>query len=224
MKALVFFLVLVNLLFYAFASGSFGRPGNPDAGRVEQQLAPERVRIVGRGNQPPPGAASGAPEAAPQRSAEPEELCLLWERLQAAEADQLASTLAEKFAGVRVERRVVASEGSGWWVFVPPQASKADADKKASELKELEVKDFFIIQDAGPNRFAISLGVFSGEKGAQGRLAELKAKGVKSAKIAPRPGREPHFSVEARGPLAQRTDVQAAATGIVPKATAQVCK
>ena len=228
MKTLVFLLVFVNLLFYAFTGGYFGRSGNPDAGRVEQQLAAERVLIVARGDQPPPKGSNGggdrqAADTISPRNAEPEEMCLSWERLPAADADQLASTLAEKLVGVRVERRAVTSEGSGWWVFVPPQASKADADKKAGELKELGIKDFFIIQE-GPNRFAISLGVLSTEKGGQELLAELKAKGVKSAKAGPRPGKESHFLVQARGPLARRADVQDLAAGIVPKVPAQACK
>ena len=229
MKTLVFVLVFVNLLFYALIEGYFGHPGNPDAGRVEQQLAADRVRIVARGDQPPPKASGKAAEKAaaeddaPPRNAEPEEMCLVWERLPAAEADRLASTLAEKFAGVRVERRAVASEGTGWWVFVPPQASKAEAEKKAGELKDLAIKDFFIIQE-GPNRFGISLGVFSTEKGGQDRLAELKAKGVKSAKVGPRPGKETLYSLQARGPLARRADVQDVAGDLVPKTPPQACK
>lgn len=223
MKALVFLLVFVNLLFYAYTEGVFGRSGNPDAARVEQQLVPERIRIVARGDQPPPKRSNGA-EIPPSRSDEPEELCLSWARLPAAEADQLASTLAERFAGVRVERRAVASEGSGWWVFIPPQPSKAEADRKAGELKELGVKDYFVVQDAGPSQFAISLGVFSGEKGGQDRLAELKAKGVKSAKAAPRPGKETLFSLEARGPALLQEGIQGVAAEIVPKAETQVCK
>src|SRR3990167_4112623 len=51
-KALVFLLVLANLLFYAFGAGYFGRPDNPDAGRVEQQILPERMRIAARGDAP----------------------------------------------------------------------------------------------------------------------------------------------------------------------------
>ena len=71
MKALVFLLVLANLLFYAFGAGYFGRPDNPDAGRVEQQVAPERMRIVSRGEAP------GAPpvkseQAAPNGAQTPE--------------------------------------------------------------------------------------------------------------------------------------------------------
>ena len=63
MKALVFLLVLANLLFYAFGAGYFGRPDNPDAGRVEQQVAPERMRIVSRGEAP------GAPPVKPEQAA-----------------------------------------------------------------------------------------------------------------------------------------------------------
>lgn len=220
MKALVFLLVLANVLFYAFAGGYFGHPGNPDAGRAEQQLAPERVRIVARGPNPP---AKGAVEAA-QRPAEPEELCLRWDHLAAAEADQLASALAEKFAGVRVERRPASTDGAAWWVLVPAQTSKAEAERKAGELKQLGVSDLFVVQEAGPNQFAISLGVFSSEKGGQEQLAELRAKGVKSAKLIPRPGKEPQFSVEARGPLAKKGEVQEFAEGVVTKSTAQGCK
>ena len=63
MKALVFLLVLANLLFYAFGAGYFGRPDNPDAGRVEQQVAPERMRIVSRGEAP------GAPPVKSEQAA-----------------------------------------------------------------------------------------------------------------------------------------------------------
>ena len=61
MKALVFLLVLVNVLFYAFSAGYFGGPQNPDAHRVEQQLMPERMRIVSRGEAPKAPAGPPAP-------------------------------------------------------------------------------------------------------------------------------------------------------------------
>ena len=76
MKALVFLLVLVNVLFYAFSAGYFGGPQNPDAHRVEQQLMPERMRIVSRGEAPkapagPPAQAVPAAEGAETKSDEP---------------------------------------------------------------------------------------------------------------------------------------------------------
>ena len=224
MKALVFLLVLGNLLFLAFAGGYFGAPDNPDAGRVGQQLVPERVRVVGYDQTPPARAEVEKLVAEAPPPAEPEELCLVWEHLPADEADRLASTLAEKLAGIRVERRAVPVEGAGWWVMVPPLANKTEADKKVGELKELGINDLFVVRDAGSYQFAISLGVFSTEKGGQEHLGRLKAKGVKSAKLIRRPGKETQFAVEARGPLAKKTEVEELAAGVVEKSPAQVCQ
>ncbi|MBP5988001.1 MAG: SPOR domain-containing protein [Azonexus sp.] len=245
MKVLVFLLVLANLLFYAFGAGYFGRPDNPDAGRAGQQILPERMRIVSRGEAPAapvnatpslpsvtePAAADIAKEPARETSSEevavkPAEhppVCLAWEHLSAADADRLAAVLTGKFANFKVSRRVIAAEGNGWWVHVPPLASKAEADKKAGELKQLEISDFFVVQD-GPSRFAISLGVFSSEKGAQDRLADLKAKGVRSAKVGPRPGKDSTVRLQAHGPSTDRDGLLAAVGKIVPKAEAQDCK
>jgi hypothetical protein len=224
LKALVFLLVLGNLLFLAFAGWYFGGPDNPDAARVGQQLAPERVHIVGYGQTPPAKEEVEKLVAEAPPPPEPEELCLVWEHLPADEADRLASTLAEKLAGIRVERRAVPVEGAGWWVMVPPLANKTEADKKVGELKELGVNDLFVVHDAGPNQFAISLGVFSTEKGGQEHLGRLKAKGVKSAKLIRRPGKETRFAVEARGPLAKKAEVEELAAGVVEKSPMQICQ
>jgi hypothetical protein len=244
-KVLVFLLVLANLLFYAFSAGHLGRPDNPDAGRTGQQILPERMRIVSRGEAlaapvkadipkpvvvevvPQEGAAelakeAAAPEPAP-KPAEVAQLCLAWEHLSAPDADRLAAVLAGKYPGFKISRRVIAAEGNGWWVFIPPLAGKADADKKAGELKLLEISDFFVVQD-GPSRFAISLGVFSSEKGAQERLADLKAKGVRSAKVGPRPGKDSTVRLQAQGPETSRGGLLAAVGKILPKAEAQDCK
>ena len=252
MKVLVFLLVLANLLFYAFSAGYFGRPDNPDAGRVNQQISPERMRIVSRGEAPAAPAKTDIPkpvvvEAAPQeaaavpaREAAPEpaakevvataskppeiaQVCLAWEHLSAPDADRLAAMLAGKYADFKVSRRVIAAEGNGWWVFIPPLAGKADADKKAGELKQLEISDFFVVQD-GPSRFAISLGVFSSEKGAQDRLADLKVKGVRSAKVGPRPGKDSTVRLQAQGPETSKGGLLAAVGKILPKADALDCK
>ena len=221
MRAVVFLLILANLLLYAFAGGYFGSSENPDAGRVAKQLAADRLHIVGHG-QKSPGKGNGERKPFDAERAEPDELCLLWNHLPAAEADRLASALAEKFAGVRVERRAAA--GAGVWVMVPSLGSKAEAERKVAEFKGLGVSDLLIIQETGANQFAISLGVFSNERGGQDRLAELKAKGVRSARMVPRPGKGSHFQVEARGPLARKEEIQDFAAGIVTKSPAPGCK
>lgn len=239
MKALVFLLVLGNLLFYAFSAGYFGHAERPDAERLGQQVQPERMRIVSRG-EPPAAPAKKAPEpAAPAPVEEPAKAeeaaavaeakpatgseCLVWDRLSIGDADRLASALNDKFADYKFVRRAVNGEGGAWWVYIPPLADKAEADKKAGELRGLGITDFFPIQE-GPNRLAISLGVFTAEKGAQERLADLKARGVRSARLSVRPGKEGLLRVEASGPAAGKPALAAAAAKVLPKVEAQGCK
>ena len=251
MKALVFLLVLANLLFYALSAGYFGRPDNPDAGRIEQQVEPERMRIVSRGEAPATRVARTelvAPEIAPveekpapekaeaDKSAVPEPepeakaekvdkapVCLIWRPLPVADADRLTSLLAKRFGDYKVTRKAVASEGNGWWVFIPALPGKADAEKKSAELRELGITDFFVVQDA-QNRYAISLGVFSSEKGGQDWLAELKAKGVRSAQVAPRPGKDSLVTVQARGPADEKGVLLGAVGQALPKSEVLICK
>ena len=217
MKALVFLLVLANLLFYAMSNGFFGTPENPDAGRINQQIAVDRVKLVSRGEAP-------AVKTAEPVTAKPADSCLRWEQLAIADADRLEVFIKEKFADLNVKRQTIAGEGSSWWVFIPPLPGKAEADKKAGELRRLGITDYFIIQDNSSNRFAISLGVFSSEKGGQDRLAEVKTKGVKSARVSVRPGKETQYAIEAAGPLADKAQLTDALTDILPKNPPLNCK
>lgn len=236
MKILVFLLVLGNLLFYAFGAGYFGSAENPDSERVNQQVVPERMKIVSRGEapvispKPEPAVEDPKPEAAQEPEAPIKEtkadttpVCLAWRQLSVADADRLSVLLAKRFSGFKLIRKTLAAEGNGWWVFVSPQPNKAEADKKAAELREFGVKDFFVIQD-GPNRFAISLGVFSTEKGSQDRLAELKAKGVRSAAAGPRPGKDSVVNLQARGLASEKPALLAAVADALPKVQPQACK
>ncbi len=247
MKTLVFLLLLANLVYYAFTAGYFGRPSNPDANRIDAQVAPEKIRIVSRGEAPAavapepakvevaaeakvPAEASkseeGKPEAPKPEAPKPEvapPVCLAWEHLALAQADKINAVVSGKFADFKVERQLAAGESNGWWVFVPPLPGKPEAEKKASELRQLGVDDYFIVQE-GPNRFAISLGIFSSEKGAQERLGELKAQGVRSAKVMPRPGKDGTVSLKATGPAASRAALLEAVGKAVPKLGVQDCK
>lgn len=240
MKALVFLLVLANLFFYALANGLLGRADNPDAQRVDQQVAPERLRIIGRGEAPPPPpAASPAPSTdgepvpgTPLPSATPGNTadatptgagCLRWDKLAAGDAERLASLIADKFPATRTSRQAVEGEGNGWWVFIPPLASRADAEKKAGELRARGVTDYFINLEAGTQRYAISLGVFSTEKGAMERLAELRARNVRSAQVTARPGRTAQVTLEASGPLADQAGLRVAAGELLPRQPATDC-
>lgn len=239
MRALVFLLVLANLLFFVFARGFLGGGSNPDGERLKQQLQPERIVIVSKGEPAPeagskPAEATASPAAkedaaasqgaaetsapaavaasqtAEKKSAEkkPEErkveekkpqACLAWPDLPVADADRLAALAKKKYPGLSLSRSTVSSEGGSNWVFIPPLASKADAERKAGELKKLGVTEFFIVTESGANQYAISLGLFSSEQGARDLLESLKAKGVRSAKVGQRGGKATGVHLEARG-------------------------
>lgn len=246
MRWLVFLLVLGNLLFFAYAEGYFGKPHNPDAVRVHKQIRPENIRVVSR-DIPPPGLspvkpnagdvavtatspAEPPPESATAKpatetaQAKSEDICLAWSGLAVKEADQLADLLKDKFNDFKQARRTEKTAVKSWWVFIPPLPTKADADKKAGELKQLGIKDFIVVQDAAPNRLAISLGVFSTEATARTRLAELREKGVKSAKLEPYSNKDA-VVLEARGPVARQQallDTTKAVSSI--KLEAKVCQ
>ena len=236
MRALVFLLVLANLLFYAFSEGYFGRAENPDARRMKQQVAPERMKIVARGELPALASASvllpaSSPESDTPTSVaviatpEPEVLisCSRWESLSPADADRLVAMVGQKFPAFKLTRRLDAGEGNGWWVYFPPQPDKAEADKKAGQLRGLGVTDYFIVQEAGANRYAISLGIFSSEKGAQERLTEVKALGVRSAKLSLRPGKDSHASLDARGPAVDQPALRRLVASTLTDVQAQNC-
>ncbi len=103
-------------------------------------------------------------------------------------ADKLASVVAVR----------PAAETPTWMVYLPAYATRAEADRAASELRKKGFEDFFVIQDNSNMRNAISLGVFSSEDGANGRVATLTSRGFKGAKVMARTSGVQRSRVEAR--------------------------
>ena len=93
-----------------------------------------------------------------------------------------ATALAKLDLGSRLSQHDAAET---YWVYIPPLKSRADAEKKAGEVRVLGITDFFILQEPAALQFAISLGVFKTEEAANNQLAQLRAKGIRSALAAP---------------------------------------
>jgi hypothetical protein len=177
-RALFLFLVAANLAFFAWTTYLAPPETGRDPRPLARQIAPERLPIVPAAGEEPTKAQARAPgPAAP--------VCLEWGGFAPAEAARAAEALAPLALGERLtERR--SAETAGWWVFIPPQANRQAAQKKAAELKALGVDDYFIVQEEGPSRWAVSLGIFSSEQAAQSRLEALKGRGVRSAQVGAR--------------------------------------
>ena len=184
MRTLFLLLVAANLAFFAWARYYADADGATDPEPLRRQLKPGSIRLL-TGPE-----LAGLPPLAPRPAREPEPpaaaaACIEWGGFALAEAPRAEQALEPLALGARLAQRR-SEETAGWWVFVPPQPSRAAALKKAAELKSLGVDDFFVIQDEGKTRWAISLGIFSSEDAARSRLEALRAKGVRSAQTGAR--------------------------------------
>ena len=179
MRALFLILLLANLALYAW--WRYGAPGDPDPTPVSRQIAPEKLKVVAPASLPPPTAAPAKPPAAAAAAL----ACLEWGSFTLADAPRAEKALEPLGLGPRLAQRR-SEEQAGWWVFIPPQGSRQAALRKAGELKQLGVEDYFIVQEEGEHRWALSLGVFRTEEAAQARLTVLRDQGVRTARVGPR--------------------------------------
>lgn len=173
MRALFLLLVLANLAFYGWSR--YGAPaGAADPAPALRQLEPEKLKLVAPKDLSPPK--KPAPVAAG---------CMEWGSFTVADAPRAEQALEPLALGGRLAQRR-AEEVAGWWVLIPSMGSRQGALKKGAELRNLGVDDFFIVQEEGEHRWALSLGIFRTEDKAQAHLAALQARGVRSARVVAR--------------------------------------
>jgi hypothetical protein len=181
----VFFLLLVaaNLALFAWSSYYAAPDGAADPEPPRRQVNPESIRLLA-GTE-----LAGLPVLKPNPVVEPGPAaaasCAEWGGFSVAEAPRAEQVLEPLALGARLSQRR-SEEKAGWWVFIPPQGNRAAAQKKTAELKALGIDDYFVLQDEGSMRWAVSLGVFSSEEAAKTRLEALRAKGVRSAQTGAR--------------------------------------
>ena len=220
MRAFVFLLILVNLLFLAWTQGYLGSSSHPDSLRVQQQLLADRIRIVARDE--PPAETITTEIAAKAIENKTMQTCILLGDLPIAEIVRFESLLAEKWPVFKAERTKVTGSAS-YWVFIPPMANKQEADSKAAELKKLGIPEFYVVQENGPNNRTISLGLFSSREAATAHLEMLRTKGVKSARIAERNVKQVSASLEIHGPDAQANSLRQALAEALPESKPGAC-
>jgi len=213
MRVLVLFLVLLNVGFYAWARYMQPVQTGIDARPMKREISPEHLRIVSPAPRaaPPARPAEGSPaaRAAPQAAApgagvqgpvqRPTPIaCLEWGSFTVADAPAAAKVVGSLGLGGQMQERRT-EETANWWVYIPPQSDgRAGALRKTHELRALGVEDYFIVQEEGPNRWAVSLGVFRTEAAARARLAALQEKKVRSAEVGPRETRVPKVWLQLR--------------------------
>ena len=217
MRLAFLLLLAANLAFFAWAR--FVAPPDPavDRAPLARQLEPHKLRIVPERElaqlplrptqapeKPKPKPAAPPPEAKPVA-------CVEWGSFSPADASRAAQRLEPLALGARLAQ-YRGEETASWWVHMPPQGNRAGAMKKAAELKQLGVDDYFVFQDAGALRWSLSLGVFTTEEAAKAHLEALRGKGVRSAVIGRRETRVPKVWFQVRevdAPLQARLEAVA---------------
>lgn len=190
MRTLFLFLVAVNLAVFAWARFYAETESASDTQPLGRQIEPEKIRIISASE------LSRLPPSKPKPSPEPV-ACIEWGGFAVAEAPRGEQALGPLALGARLTQNRT-EETAGWWVFIPPQGNRPAAAKKAAELKSLGIDDYFIVQDEGPLRWALSLGVFRTEEAAKARLEALRAKGVRSAQTGQRETQVPKVWFQVR--------------------------
>ncbi|MCX9155892.1 SPOR domain-containing protein [Niveibacterium sp. 24ML] len=247
LRPLFFFLVAANIVFGWLNLVGFNTAPGGEPERLSSQLHPEKLKVVGYGDdsakpeqaaaaaeaaqsepepapqaaasEPDPAAAASGAEAVPAPATKPLALaCVSWSGLSKVQAE--AISLRAKESNFKAREQTVTGTSS-WWVHLPPQPDRASADKKAEELRGLGVSDYFIVKDAGANQNAISLGLYKSEESANRALESLKAKGVRSARIETREATS--VKLEITGPADQLAGFSSDTSAKVPNAPRSSC-
>jgi hypothetical protein len=240
-------LLVLNAALFAYAQGYLGtNKGNEEErARIKPQLEAARLTVL-------TSAQADAARAAPAQAAETASApaaaaapatavptaptpaatspaaalaCIDVGTFSATESRRFESRLAALELGERQSRQAVqAQDVTSYLVNIPPQGGKDGADRKAAELRSLGVTNFFIMQGESPLKWAISLGVFKTESGAQTMLAQLNKQGVHSARITPRGPQSTRFSYRFRGIEAGTRERIVAMADAVSSAETRACR
>ena len=174
MRIVVILLLLANLALLGYWLLDRFFPGG-EAIRLEQQVQPDKIKLL----TPQQVAALG-----PAKTSELADVCIEWGPFADAERARAIADLEPLPLGrLLTQKRVEVT--NPYWVYVPPLPSKAEADRRANDLRNRGAKDAFVV-DSGPQRLAVSLGIFRTEEAASAYLAELGKQGVAGARVGPR--------------------------------------
>ena len=180
LRFLVAALLLVNAGFYGWSQGWLdpfvGVPahGDREPGRLGQQVEPERVRVLATNTRTP----------APSRATSPDTSTACMEigpfspsQQASAEAAVQAALPQNRIDNVKHETPAV------WIVFMGPYAEGDVRQKKVDELRRLRVpfEDIRQVPELGDG---LSFGRFDNRNAAERAVAELHAKGVRTARVA----------------------------------------
>jgi hypothetical protein len=196
LKFVFWALLCLNGVLLAYGQGYLGSFKNAERepARLKNQVAPDKLKVITpeqaqaaseqSASAEPSASAAAASASAPAVATI---ACTEIGPFSAGEAKRFESRLERLDLGERQSRvSVPFQEVTSRLVYIPPLGSKEAAERKAAELRNLGISNFFIISNDSPIRWGISLGLFKADGAAQAMLASLARQGVRSARILPR--------------------------------------
>jgi cell division protein FtsN len=214
-------LLLANLALFVVQRG---QPAGHEPARLNNQLNPDKIRLLpATASAPPPAAATQpAAETPSAAAAATQTACLELGAFTAAEAARFEARIAALGLADRLSRREVPARPS-YMVMIPPLDSREAANQKTEELRGLGISDSFIIQDNSTRRWGIALGTFRTEEAAQTHLNAMNRRGVRAARITEVGTGPARITFQLRGLDAAAEAQVSRARAEFPRQEAQAC-
>ncbi|AZG12851.1 SPOR domain-containing protein [Cupriavidus pauculus] len=192
---LLLILLLANVLLLAALLGVFGpqplgglleSPREPQ--RVEQQVRGERMQLLPPGDASAPGAPRSAAPGNLTLAAAPADSCMEMGGFTAQNVERARQDLAAIAAGTPLPLdQFERSEQVRWWVHLPAQPTRENAERKLAELRRRKVTDVSVVSATEPESYTVSLGLFRERERADRFLDTLRAQGVRTAQVSDAP-------------------------------------
>lgn len=181
LRWIVVALVAANLGYWAWAAGwlsgplGWGPMPQREPYRLDQQINPQALRVLGPGEA---AAALAAASAARQASAQCLEAGPFTATVLETAEQALAAVLPER-GWIRASREV----GAQFSVVIGPLAGRDAVQKKEAELKSLRVS-YEEARLPGDRDLSLALGRFDSRAAAEAELESLTKRGVRTARVA----------------------------------------
>jgi len=201
MKIFFWLLVVVNVIFLTVMKSGMldDGPSTP----APLPLHEEKITLLNA--RQPAASAPALPASAPAAATAVDSACFEWGEFSGQDLDRVMKDLKKLQLGDKLSQREV-DRAIGYWVYIAPLKDKAARNQKVAQIKALGVTDYFVVQEAGDWLNAISLGVFKTRESAQNFLDGLRAKGIRTAQIGEKSGKNRAVVLMVKGLDVQMSD------------------
>lgn len=173
MRVAVLLLILVNVVVFAYAR--LDRAAQSEPGRLQDQVQPERIKLLS-----PRDVAALRPASAAAAAS----VCLEWGPFAEGERARAQADLEPLALGRLVSQRPVGTD-TAYWVNTGAMPSRVVAERRAAELRAQSITDLSVV-DYAHGQFTVSLGVFRTQAAGTARAETLAARGVLGVHVEPR--------------------------------------